>query len=353
MILLSTYTEAAKTIIPVKYVPEITMVLPFQPLLYTKSTLEHQLKDALAKVESQLMATYPMQQAMPVFIRLQQIINSLNFYTHKKSVAIFTSPIMEKVMYLNFEVEENILVDSPFKLSDIARIKRETKQFLLLNLSKDLSQLYMGNPAGLHLIMQNTPVGRSHKSTPFITDIRSFNHFLSKVDRSLSILLRSHPYPVFIVADDNMIDWYKSITNNDEHISRCLQKPHPYPDEEMLLTLIKPYFVNWQQITNQKLMRVLAKAQQQKKLVCGIADVHNAVKEKGCVLVAEEGRSYPDIDVSRGSSVSVNRSINRPFYLQDPVDEIAEKVLESGGDIELLPYGSLAKYQQIAYVKPQ
>jgi hypothetical protein len=353
MILLSTQTEVGKTITPVKYVPEISMILPFQPLLFAKSLLEQQIRDALAKVEAQLMSAYTMQQAMPVFMKLQKVISTLNFYTHKKSVALFISPVIEKVFYMGFDVEERVLVDTPFKLTDIAHVKKQHKQFLLLLLGKDASHVYVGNPAGLHLIMLNKNINKTmgtQSGVDSVNEIKSFTNFLVQVDKGLGIVMKTHPYPVFIVGNDKLINWYQSITQNEEHISRCLQQPHPFPDEEMLHKLITPYFHNWTQITNQRLIKQLNKAHQQQQLIYGFAACHKATKEKGSLLVLEDGHCYPEVNADNNDTVNPARLFNKPFYLQNSVDEIAERVLESGGDLELLPEGSLARYHHIAYL---
>jgi len=302
-------------------------------------------------LEARLLVCYSCQQAMPVLVKLQNCIANLNFNTHKKSIAVFISPVYEKVIYLDIEVQENMMVDEEFNLGQIARFKKEDRQFLLLWLTTESSHLYLGNENKLQLIMLNKSLSMNGADpASSVADIRNFTNFLVQVDNGLSIVLKTHPYPVFIVGSSKMIEWYKSATQNDEHISRAIQQPHPAPSDEMLHQLIAPYFSSWKNIQQQKLVKQLNKAHLDGSLVTGFGTVAAAIKQRGWRLVVEEPVNE---DVwSPNEETAVNRPVTKPFYLRSFVDEIAEKVLECGGDIEVLPPGALSRYQHIAYLHP-
>lgn len=98
----------------VKYLPTVSMVLPFEPTRPLKHELEHKLKIMRSNVESDLIQNYPVDKAMPVIVKLQNLIRNLNFNTPKKTLAIFVSPVVEKVFYLDFPVHEKIIIDESF-----------------------------------------------------------------------------------------------------------------------------------------------------------------------------------------------------------------------------------------------
>ena len=85
------FEEKKVTDVP-HYLPAVSIIQPFEPMMSLKSELELRLKHALDQVESELMANYPEDRALPVLLKLNWIIHNLNYNTHKKSVAIFVSP---------------------------------------------------------------------------------------------------------------------------------------------------------------------------------------------------------------------------------------------------------------------
>ena len=63
--------------------------------------LAQQLKFICDRVQRDIRENYEDDLAELVLKKLQNIINSINYSTYKKSVAIFVSPVFEKVLYLD------------------------------------------------------------------------------------------------------------------------------------------------------------------------------------------------------------------------------------------------------------
>lgn len=84
--------EEQEVIGAARHLPEISIILPFEPVMSSKSELRHRLNIAVEKVRSQLAANYPPEKAMAVIARLGNLVNNLNFNTHKKGLALFVSP---------------------------------------------------------------------------------------------------------------------------------------------------------------------------------------------------------------------------------------------------------------------
>ena len=82
---------------------------------------------------------------MPVIIKLKNLFNTLNYNTHKKSIAIFVSPVVEKVFYFEMEMKKQIVIDPSFKISDLVNCKKESKEYLVLLLSDGFSKMYLSN----------------------------------------------------------------------------------------------------------------------------------------------------------------------------------------------------------------
>ena len=94
-----------------KYLPCISILMPFEPKMGLKKELDYKLKMASDKVEREINSNYPPEKAIPVINKMKRVLSDLNYYTHKKSIAIFISPLVEKVYYLDLPIEEKVIID--------------------------------------------------------------------------------------------------------------------------------------------------------------------------------------------------------------------------------------------------
>ncbi|MEO6219305.1 MAG: hypothetical protein ABIO81_02680, partial [Ginsengibacter sp.] len=84
----------------------------------------------------------------------------------------------------------------------------------------------------------------------------------------------------------------------------------------------------------------------------GIEDVMSAASlHKGRLLVVEKNYICP---IQHGSEDNIHScyagNIN-PFYIKNTVDEVIDKVLENGGDVEFVDDNLLQDYQRIALIQ--
>jgi len=86
----------------------IETLLPFESKLNKKTELGCTLTAAADKIERDLMASYPEEKVTPVVKKLRTIIKDFNYKGHNKSIAIFVSPLIEKVYYFtNTGIQQN------------------------------------------------------------------------------------------------------------------------------------------------------------------------------------------------------------------------------------------------------
>jgi len=115
---LLTSIQDREAITAVQYLPAVSIIIPFTPVITLKKDLEYCLKNVMGKVEAMLITHYPAEKTMPVIIKLKTLIRNLNYNTHKKGIAIFVSPVVEQVYYLEADVEEKIAIDEFFEVRD-------------------------------------------------------------------------------------------------------------------------------------------------------------------------------------------------------------------------------------------
>lgn len=347
-----------------KYLPCISLIMPFEPKMSLQTELAYRLKIATDKIGGELMANYPDDKAKPVLKKLQQVIRNLDYHTYKKSVAIFVSPLIEKVFYLDIAVEEKIIIDDSFEIRDLIYSKKQIHKYLLAVLSSKWTKVYLGNTTQFIPVILNVPdnvaaymndipekvssYGDTNKQKEILLD-----KFLQHTDNGLSILLQSYRLPLFIMGTARTLGHFKSLTHNARQVVEYIPGNFEDKTEPELQKIMQPYVADWKKIIQHDLLHQIDDAMSHKRLAVGIHDVWKAAThKKGRLLVVEKNYIYPaeqsaDADII----LSHEAGSNNTFYIKDAVDDVIEKVLSSGGDVEFVEEGLLANYNRIVLIE--
>lgn len=348
----------------VKYLPAISIIMPFEPKISPRNDLEYRLKMAISKVEKELMNNYPSEKAVPVLDRLRHLVSEINFNTHKKSIAIFISPIMEKMFYLDMPVAEKIIIDETFEIRDLVYQKKQDMQYLVLMLSAKRSIMFLANSSDMRLVKSNLAdhVMLSEKdlservanfSDPDSRAEIVLDKFLHQMDDDLTLMLKAYPFPVFVMGADRVLGHYKKLTKHTHEITEFIQGNHEELPEPEIFKLVQPHVSNWKHVKQLDLLHQLEKAMGAKKLAHGIEEVWQAATHKNCrLLLVEKNFMYParqgaDPDIIYKEELPTNY----PFYIKDAVDDVIQKVLENGGDVEFTDDGVLDEFGHIALIQ--
>ena len=360
---LFTTSPNREAISTVQYLPAVSIIMPFAPVVTSKKNLEYRLKNVMGKAEALLAAHYTAEKAIPVIMKLKNIITGLNYNSTKKSVAIFLSPIVEKIYYFEAELEEKVVVDPSFKFSDLAGCKKEKKEYLILLLSETFSKMYLCNSTQLKLIKSNTLLVNSHnyKSNASgelsdflaLSDQQLSENFLHQMDQGLSIILRSYPLPVVVTGAEKLLKYFRRITTNDESILQVIQGNYSEDSVCELNGLTESIVSCWEKLKKQHLLKQLENAKTQNKLRTGIQDtLKAAMQNKGRLLVVEKKLIDADrISKTYQSFTKINSAGNEVFFVKDDLDNIIKRVFENGGDVEFIDNGLLKNYGHIALIE--
>ena len=356
--------EMKEVLQAVHYRPAVSIIMPFEPKMGLKTELAHSLKIAAHKVEQELLQNYPDEMSTLVMQKLHTIINGINFNTYKKSIAIYVSPVFEKILYLDITVEEKIIIDESFEIRDLVYSKKQLHKYLVLLLNGKGCQVYLGNSTTFVQIVSGT----SQSIYSFINDgpekVANFSDnsqqkeimmhkFLHHIDNTLEIILNAYHLPLFILGTERIVGHFKKIT---KHSSAVVEYVHGNYEEATLLHLkeiLEPYIADWKKVIQKDLLNQLEEAAGKKKLAVGIKDVwREAMKAKGRLLLVEKNYMYA---AEHGSIDEIIYKATEPYnkfsYIKDAVDDVIEKVLENGGDVEFVDADVLNDYQHIALLQ--
>lgn len=348
----------------VHYRPAVSLILPFEPKMSLKTEIAHALKVAADKAEAEVLSNYPGELGRLVIQKLNSIIRNLNYNTHKKSIAVYVSPVFEKVLYLDVPVEEKIIVDESFEIRDLVYSKKQLHKYLVLVLSGNESKIFLGNTTEFVRIASTTPdnvaayVNDAPQRVANFSDMSErkeilMEKFLHHVDQSLDILLNAYPLPLFVMGAERIAGHFKKTT---QHAAAVIDYVHGNYDEATIPQLrekLAPYLADWKKVKEKDLLNHLEEAASKKKLAAGMKEVwKEAMHNKGRLLVVEKNYMYA---AQHGAAEDIIYKLSEPHssfsYIKDAVDDVIEKVLQNGGDVEFVDEGVLQNYHRIALIQ--
>jgi hypothetical protein len=344
--------------------PSVSVFMPFDPKMGMKNKLMFSLSKATDKVVSELRDKYPGEMSLLVIQKLKAIIKNLDFNTHKKSLAIFVSPVFEKVYYLNIDVEEKIIVNESFQIRDIVYSKKQSQKFHILLLSERESRIFLSDAnSSVKMIPEECMTKNNCKDgsngparylpdTPTVNDI-VIEIFLHHVDHLLDKILKSDRLPIFVMGTEKIVGQFKNLTIHNEAFYEYVYGDFEECSLDDLKRLLKPHRADWQKIKQKNLLHQLREAASENKLSLGIHDVRREVINHKRQLLLIENKYLCDSNLWN-THVSENRmawTYNKFSCIKNPIDEMIEKVLENGGDVEFVNDGLLKDYRQIALIK--
>lgn len=356
--------EIHEVIEAVHYRPAVSVIMPFEPKMGLKTEMAHALNMVADKVESEVIENFPDELSLLVMQKLRAIIKNLNFNTYKKSIAIFVSPIFEKILYLDINVEEKIIIDESFEIRDLVYSKKKIHKYLILQLSNKESHIYLGNSATFIKILSNrSDLGKKRENnlpekvsnfsdTAGLREIQ-MNKFLRQVDNGLDIILKSYSLPLFVMGAERILGHFKKLTKHNGAVIDYIHGNYDGITMPVLRERIEPFIKNWKKVIQKDLLNQLEEAAGKQKLAIGMRDVwHEAMNKRGRLLLVEKNYMYA---AERGGSDEIIYKALEPYnkfsYIKDAVDDVIEKVLENGGDVEFVDEGLLRDYKQIALIQ--
>jgi hypothetical protein len=348
----------------VHYRPSVSIIMPFEPKMNLRDELAYSLKTAADKVERELLESYPGEMSVLVMQKLRTLIRNINFNTHKKSIAVYVSPVFERVLYLDVAVEEKIIVDESFEIRDLVYSKKQLHKYLVLLLSGKESRMYLGNSDTFVRIVSDTPesvyayINDTPERVANFSDLSAqkeivMEKFLHHIDNSLGIILKSYHLPLFVLGTERILGHFKSLTRHTGAIVEYVHGNYEELSLAQLKEILDPYVTDWKKINQKDLLNQLEEAAGKKKLAVGMKEVwREAMNHKGRLLVVEKNFMYA---AQHGGSGDVIYKAVEPYrnfsYIKDAVDDVIEKVLENGGDVEFVDKEVLRGYHHIALIQ--
>ena len=346
------------------YRPAISLILPVDTKFSLKNELPHTLKLAADKIEQLLSLNYSNELTTLVMLKLRAAIRRLDLNAVRKSIAFFISPVFEKVLHLDIHVEEKMIIDESFEIRDLVYSNKQVHKYLLLILSNKESRIFLGNSGNLMRLIPENPESIFAYVNDIAEKVANFSDmserkevmmekFVHHVDESLGMILKSYPLPVFVAAPERVLGRFREFTRHKEAVVSYINGNYDDTPMNDLRKILEPELQRLQKQMQAQTLSKLEEAASQNKLVYGIQDVwHESMINKGRLLVVEKDYMVAARHGADGSIIYETRVSDSAYsVIRDAVDDVIEKVLNTGGDVEFVDNGMLQIFKRIALVE--
>jgi hypothetical protein len=158
---------------------------------------------------------------------------------------------------------------------------------------------------------------------------------------------------LFVMGTERTIGHFKKISHYTNRITGLVHGNFDEASEHFIRKAIAPHVADWKRVKQEDLLHQVDAAMGARRLTMGIRNVWiEAARQKGRLLVVEKNYVCVCRKSGDGEAIFNKDEINdTAFYIKDAVDDIIEKVLQSGGDVEFVDEGILKDYEQIALIQ--
>lgn len=347
----------------VHYRPSVSVILPVIPGSGFKSSLAYMLKTLPHKIDLELQKKYPDDLCQTVIKKLKSAIKNVDYNTRRKSIAIYVSPVFEKLLYLDIALDEKVFVDESFEIRDLVYCKKQSYKCLVLLLGSkgariclwdntNFLQINPGLPGNMQEHINDAPERVANFSDMADRKEVLMENTLHQVDRSLSSILHSYQLPLFVLGNDRVLGHFKSRSSHNAAVTEYIHGNYEEASAVQLAKILEPHITAARQFTQQNLVSQLEEAAGQKLLVSGMKAVWEAVQQKrGHLLVVEKNYMYSGrLGNLQGAGTQPSLPDRNNSLSGDIVDETMERILKYGGDVAFTEEGVLNAYDHIALV---
>jgi len=347
----------------VHYRPAVSIILPFNVKINLNAEVNQKLNIVTDQVEAELNRNYPDEICVSVLDKLKKVVENIILDTEKKSMAIYVSPVFEKVIFMDRLAKERIIIDDSFEIRDLVYDLKNTSKYLVLLVSAKQSRIYLCNNSHFVRIIPEVPesaaayINDTPERVSNFTDVKErkqtlINKFLSHIDKEIEQILKAHQLPFFVLGTKKTIGHFRKVTKHDKEIIAYIYANCDKMSTVDLKNILKPGLELWKRNKQENLLKRLEQAAGKGNLILGIKEIWQEISnQRSGILIVESNYVFA---AQRGPTPDIITEISEPnnefSYIRDAVDDVIEKILLSGGDIEFTDPGILESFNHIALI---
>lgn len=344
--------------------PSISILMPTHRSYPQNQQDKIRLKNLINSSASRLNSEFSKKDISPVIEKLEKIQNELDFSRMLDGLAIFVNNNTSLKYLFQFPVKERVLIDNTFATRDLVFAYNRSQPYCVIVLNEKLTKIYEGVRENINEIkhpklpviniaheIKDRKIEEGTVSDRIrINEERQKNYF-REVDLVFKEILSGEETPFIITGTDRQISMYREITRFGSQLIGSLRGSYETLSLANLAKIAWPEAKKGFAERRHEVIKQLDKAISAKKFASGIDEVWKLAAEgRGLILIVEINYAYPaTLDRSQTQLIPAEIKPGAEI-MDDAVDELIEKVINTGGKVMFVDNGTLEKYGRIAMI---
>ncbi len=289
--------------------------------------------------------------------RLMQILEEIKFERDFQGVVIYLSPSYEEVITVPFEVKNSVIVDDTFEIRPLLRTVNRMFQYDVILLSKKKTRFFNGFHKYLQEVnSSDIPEGVDYyfnqrvqeREDPGKREAEAMKLYVKEIDDFLRLYTDMHA-PLIVMGDKKLVGYFRNHTRKPKKI--LAEITGSYDDERLsvIQDKIREKLDEYIQLRDKQLMEMVQDDIDAYNYVSGIQETWTAAAMKEArILLVEQDYRVEGYSVKDGLFLLLVKPEGEEYdYHEDAVDDLAEMVLQQGGEVYFVTQGLLEKYEKV------
>lgn len=337
--------------------PNISILLSTHKTSPDNSHDKKLLKNLSKQAERRLMSEFNKREIKGLIDKLHKTVESVDVRHNLDGLALFVNKKFEKVVRLPFPVRERVIIDESFATRDLIRAVNRGVNYYTISISAGYVRLFEAHRDKFQEITEGGfPFANPFERGSNLEESTShrearLREFFNMVDKTFLQIHHQHPMKLVLAGVEKNISLYREITEINGEIIAAAEGNYDSAAPHEVAEVVWPLVREVMAIKRQQVVSKLDEAISRQRLVSGLEEVWKlASQNRGELLVVEEDFQQAAKINSRLDSITLVNNNSKSGATEDLVDEIAEKVVSTGGRVVFADNGSLNKYDHIALV---
>jgi hypothetical protein len=293
---------------------------------------------------------------------LNRLIERIDYEHLQEGLALFASRDVATAVHLPFRPKARVVIDATFATRDLVYSLNKSPRYRVLVLTEKPTRLY---DAITNILTEHTekPFPMTHKGAGGAAKLpggpgvnrsavrdEAQRQFFRSVDDALATIQKADPLPLVVVGIERNLAFFQEVTKDPDAIVGVVAGSHDEPNPAALGKLVWPVFKAGATLCRTRALARLGQAVGANRSASGIDQVWRAAAASQVqTLLVESDFKYP-ADLAPAGDHLLPYTGQGAAALDDAVDEVIEKVIATGGDVQFYEPGLLDVHQKIAAV---
>lgn len=318
-------------------------------------------KNLVTKAIDRLHDEYKKREVAEVVDRLKKLVKDVDWKYALDGLALFASRTTSMAVTLPFKPRPRAIVDETFATRDLAYALNRAVAYRVLVLGHqarlfDAWTTVLEEHTAKPFPLRHTGPGGAAKLpggpgvNPLAVRDEGMRQFFRTVDQAVAAVQRDNRLSLIVAGVDRNLAFFKEVTGPNADILGMLAGNHEKTPPDKLGKLVWPIFDVAMTTRRTEALVQLDSAVGVQRHNSGIDQVWRAASQGQVkTLLVEKDFKYP-ADLNAAGDRLMPYTGKGPAALDDAVDEVIERVMESGGEVYFYPPGDLDTHQSIAAV---